>query len=168
MKLALLLAGTALTLSACTTVPGECDPSNSDVSIVTKMRCDGSGGYRKVIDDREVDLVQAREENAMFRQIFDDIQAQRVAGSKTLAEQKSRQAAVVASTQKLLTQLKSKPSKSAELGKQLAKAESDLNALQAQPPRANAGDKEKEAKQAQLQALQQTVLRLQTSLGYAK
>lgn len=163
-KTAYLILTTVVALSGCATVPGECDPSQRDASLLAKMRCDGGGGYRQVVDSRESELVKERELNALFHQTYQDIEAQRIAGRKSLEEQKTRQAALVASTQKLLAQLKSKNSENAAVQRQLTQAQRDLDVLQNQPP--GQGAKEQQAKQAQLQALQQTVLRLQRSLGY--
>lgn len=164
-KTTFVMLASVLALSGCATLPGECDPSQRDVSMLAKMRCDGAGGYRQVVDDRESELLHERELNAMFHQTYEDIQAQRISERKSLDEQKKRQAALVTSTQKLLTQLKNKNQENAGAQRQLALAQKDLNALQALP--VGAGEKEQQAKQAQLQALQQTVLRLQRSLGYA-
>ncbi|KAG1447242.1 hypothetical protein G6F57_017119 [Rhizopus arrhizus] len=88
------LAIAMATLAGCATTAADCDPSNSDVSILTKMSCDGSGQYRGHIDRAEQDLISAQEANARFRQIHADIEAQRQAVGQSLAAQRAQQLAL--------------------------------------------------------------------------
>lgn len=65
-----LIASASLSLLAgCATQPGSCDSNNSEASLITKVNCDHSGGYSDQIKQREQALVDARNENAAFRDV---------------------------------------------------------------------------------------------------
>ncbi|SAI39069.1 lipoprotein [Bordetella ansorpii] len=158
MRLRVLLPLALLGLGGCAALPpGACDPSNRDVSLIHKMQCDGSGGYRQTVDQSENGLIAAREENALFRQSLEALEAQRASlGQSVQAQQKARDA-VVATTRKLLDQVKAKGVTNDRMKVRLSMAEKDLTALQAQPPKANASSAEIADRQRKVQDLEQTV-----------
>ena len=77
----------AVGLAGCAMTPEQCDPSNRDASLLTKMSCDASGAYRAGIDQKEQALVSAQEENQMFRQVYADIAQRQAASQQKLSEQ---------------------------------------------------------------------------------
>lgn len=165
MRPVIALPIATLMLASCATLPpGACDPRNQDVSIIHKMQCDGSGGYRQTVDQKEGDLLRAQEENALFRQSLQALEEQRASFSKSVHEQQKARDKVVATTRKLLDQIKSKGITDQKIRTQLDLAEKDLQALQAQPAGARANDTEVAAKQRKVQELEQMVKRLRTSL----
>lgn len=48
-------------LTGCATTATECDPSDADASLLTKLSCDTSGGYRKNITANEQQLQRNQE-----------------------------------------------------------------------------------------------------------
>lgn len=157
-------------LAGCATTPQQCNPHDRQASLLTKMSCDSSGAYREVVVQREQDVVLAQQENAQFQALFESIEKQRLSLRQDLAQQQQAHAQMVTTTQNLLNQLASKQGNNAKLKSQLSAAQRDLNALKAAPPTPQSASNPQEvaAKQAQLQSLQQTALRLQESLGYGQ
>ena len=162
-QLAVLTA--VLALSGCATKPGECDATNRDSSMLTKMNCDYSGGYSDQVKQKELALAESRQQNAMFRQVYENIQAQQLSSKTDLASQQKSQAELNQSLGKLLTSLKARRGNEGQVQKQIAGLEQQLKDSQAAPvtkpsPAALA------AKQEQLKTLQKKVNQLQFSLGY--
>ncbi|MFL1523680.1 hypothetical protein [Pseudomonas sp. O230] len=154
-----------LALSGCATKPGECDATNRDSSMLTKMNCDYSGGYSDQVKQKELALAESRQQNAMFRQVYENIQAQQLSSKTDLASQQKSQAELNQSLGKLLTSLKARRGNEGQVQKQIAGLEQQLKDSQAAPvtkpsPAALA------AKQEQLKTLQKKVNQLQFSLGY--
>jgi chromosome segregation ATPase len=166
MTLRQLAALTAiLALSGCATKPGECDATNRDSSMLTKMNCDYSGGYSDQVKQKELALTASRQENAMFRQVYENIQAQQLSTKTDLASQQKSQAALNQSLNQLLSSLKARHGNKGQVQKQIAGLEQQLKASQAVPA-TKASPATLAAKQEQLKALQKKVNQLQFSLGY--
>lgn len=162
-QLAVLTA--VLALSGCATKPGECDATNRDSSMLTKMNCDYSGGYSDQVKQKELALAASRQENAMFRQVYENIQAQQLSTRTDLASQQKSQAALNQSLGQLLTSLKSRHGNESQIQKQIAGLEQQLQATQVAPT-TKATPASLAAKQEQLKTLQKKVNQLQFSLGY--
>lgn len=148
------------TLAGCATTAADCDPSNSDVSILTKMSCDGSGQYRGYIDRAEQDLISAQEANARFHQIDADIEAQRQAVGQSLAAQRTQQQALNKSLGDLLGKLKARYANKRDVTRQIADLEKTLQATN----KVSTNPADIQAKQKNLQALQAKAKQLQDSL----
>ena len=104
----LVVLTAVLALSGCATKPGECDATNRDSSMLTKMNCDYSGGYSDQVKQKELALSESRQQNAMFRQVYENIQAQQLSTKTDLASQQKSQAALNQSLAQLLTSLKAR------------------------------------------------------------
>jgi septal ring factor EnvC (AmiA/AmiB activator) len=154
-----------LALSGCATQPGECDATNRDSSMLTKMNCDYSGGYSDQVKQKEEALSESRKQNAMFRQVYENIQAQQLSTKADLASQQKSQAALNQSLSKLLTSLKARRGNEAQVQKQIADLEKQLKATQVAPT-AKASPAALAARQQELKTLQKKVNQLQFSLGY--
>ncbi|WP_233234748.1 hypothetical protein [Bordetella sp. LUAb4] len=150
---ALLLA----VLTGCATTAADCDPANKDAGFITKMNCDVGGGYGQHVAQREDDVRAAQAENAQARQVLADLEAQRAAIGKTLAEKTKARDALSASVKKLLAQAKAKSQNNAELKRQLAQSQKTLST----PINVNASDA---ALEAQIKARQAEVYKLQKSM----
>lgn len=162
-QLAVLTA--VLALSGCATKPGECDATNRDSSMLTKMNCDYSGGYSDQVKQKELALSESRQQNAMFRQVYENIQAQQLSTKTDLASQQKAQAALNQSLGQLLTSLKARRGNESGVQTQIAGLEQQLKASQA-APMAKSTPATLAAKQKELKALQKKVNQLQFSLGY--
>lgn len=162
-QLAVLTA--VLALSGCATQPGECDATNRDSSMLTKMNCDYSGGYSDQVKQKELALSESRQQNAMFRQVYENIQAQQLSTKTDLASQQKAQAALNQSLGQLLASLKARHGNESQVKKQIAGLEQQLKASQAAPATKTTPATLK-AKQEELKALQKKVNQLQFSLGY--
>lgn len=154
-----------LALSGCATQPGECDATNRDSSMLTKMNCDYSGGYSDQVKQKEEALSESRKQNAMFRQVYENIQAQQLSTKADLASQQKSQAALNQSLTQLLNSLKARRGNEAQVQKQIADLEKQLKATQAAPT-AKATPAALAARQQELKTLQKKVNQLQFSLGY--
>ncbi|TPG97639.1 hypothetical protein EAH72_07610 [Pseudomonas caspiana] len=159
-QLAVLTA--VLALSGCATKPGECDATNRDSSMLTKMNCDYSGGYSDQVKQKELALSESRQQNAMFRQVYENIQAQQLSTKTDLASQQKSQAALNQSLGQLLTSLKARHGNESQVQKQIVGLEQQLKAA----PTTKATPATLKAKQEELKALQKKVNQLQFSLGY--
>jgi septal ring factor EnvC (AmiA/AmiB activator) len=162
-QLAVLTA--VLALSGCATQPGECDATNRDSSLLTKMNCDYSGGYSDQVKQKELALSESRQQNAMFRKVYENIQAQQLSTKTDLASQQKAQAALNQSLGQLLASLKARHGNESQVKKQIAGLEQQLKASQATPA-TKATPATLKAKQEELKALQKKVNQLQFSLGY--
>lgn len=162
-QLAVLTA--VLALSGCATQPGECDATNRDSSMLTKMNCDYSGGYSDQVKQKELALSESRQQNAMFRKVYENIQAQQLSTKTDLASQQKAQAALNQSLGQLLASLKARHGNQSQVKKQIAGLEQQLKASQATPA-TKATPATLKAKQEELKALQKKVNQLQFSLGY--
>lgn len=152
-------------LSGCATAPGSCDATNRDVSMLTKMNCDYTGGYSDQVRSKEQALTDARTENEMFRQVYDNITAQQAATRKDLVSQQKAQSSLNQSLGQLLSTLKTRHTNKAGVQKQISDLQGQLQNAQT-PPSANGSSAQLAAKQDQLQTLQKKVSKLQLSLGY--
>ncbi|QJC82393.1 hypothetical protein [Pseudomonas umsongensis] len=161
----LMVITAVLALSGCATQPGECDATNRDSSMLTKMNCDYSGGYSDQVKQKEEALSESRKQNAMFRQVYENIQAQQLSTKADLASQQKSQAALNQSLSKLLTSLKARRGNEAQVQKQIADLEKQLKATQVAPT-AKASPAALAARQQELKTLQKKVNQLQFSLGY--
>jgi septal ring factor EnvC (AmiA/AmiB activator) len=161
----LMVITAVLALSGCATQPGECDATNRDSSMLTKMNCDYSGGYSDQVKQKEEALSESRKQNAMFRQVYENIQAQQLSTKADLASQQKSQAALNQSLSKLLTSLKARRGNEAQVQKQIADLEKQLKATQVAPT-AKASPAALAARQQELTTLQKKVNQLQFSLGY--
>jgi len=153
-----------LALAGCATPPGSCDATNRDSSMLTKMNCDYSGGYSDQVKQKEAALSASRDENAMFRQVYENIAAQQTNTRLDLASQQQAQAQLNQSLGQLLASLKKRRANEGQVQQQIAGLEQQLKANQA--PAATATPAQLAAKQEQLKALQKKVNQLQFSLGY--
>lgn len=153
-----------LALAGCATPPGSCDATNRDSSMLTKMNCDYSGGYSDQVKQKEAALSASRDENAMFRQVYENIAAQQTNTRLDLASQQQAQAQLNQSLGQLLASLKKRRASEGQVQQQIAGLEQQLKANQA--PAATATPAQLAAKQEQLKALQKKVNQLQFSLGY--
>jgi chromosome segregation ATPase len=161
----LLACLSAAALSGCATAPGQCDPRDRDASMLTKMNCDYTGGYDAEVKQKEKGLTDARDENALFHKVYDDIQAQQTAVHQDLATQQRQQAALNASMGQLLGQLKARHADQGQVQKKIAALEQQLKTSQAKPV-VKDDPVQLAAKQDELKALQKKVTQLQFSLGY--
>ncbi|EJC61467.1 hypothetical protein MJ863_13090 [Alcaligenes ammonioxydans] len=154
----------SLVLAGCATTMSECDPSDQNAGFLTKISCDTSGAYRQHIDTREQSLLSAQQANALFHQVYKDIQAQQSLSNASLARQRQAQTALNRSMGQLLRSLQASKGQQAGLQNQLKdldKGLKDVNrSTEDNSPAAIA------QKQQQLQQLQKDVSRLQSSLGY--
>ena len=157
--------GVLLALSGCASRPGECDASNRDASLFTKVNCDAGGGYSEQIRQNEAALTKSQQENAMFHQVYENIAAQQAASRTDLLAQQKSQAALNQSLSQLLDSLKARKGNQAQVQQQIAGLEQQLKAAQAKPA-STATPKQLAAKQQELKALQKKVNQLQFSLGY--
>ena len=147
---------TLVVLAGCATTAADCDPSNRNAGFLTKMNCDAGGGYGHVAQ-REDEVRAAQVENAQARQVLADLEAQREAIGKSVAEKTKARDALSASVKKLLDQARAKSQHSAELKRQLAQSEKALKT----PVNVNASDA---ALEAQIKAKQAEVYKLQKSM----
>ncbi|WP_223517713.1 hypothetical protein [Pseudomonas sp. GL-B-19] len=161
----LMVITAALALSGCAAKPGECDATNRDSSMLTKMNCDYSGGYSDQVKQNEQALSESRQQNAMFRQVYENIQAQQLSTKTDLASQQKSQVALNQSLTQLLNSLKTRRGNEAQVQKQIADLERQLKASQAAPT-TKSTPATLAAKQQELKTLQKKVNQLQFSLGY--
>ncbi|WCM51312.1 hypothetical protein OH720_31030 [Pseudomonas sp. WJP1] len=161
----LMVITAVLALSGCASQPGECDATNRDSSMLTKMNCDYSGGYSDQVKQKELTLSESRKQNAMFRQVYENIQAQQLSTKADLASQQKSQAALNQSLTQLLNSLKARRGNEAQVQKQIADLEKQLKATQVAPT-AKPTPAALAAKQQELKTLQKKVNQLQFSLGY--
>jgi septal ring factor EnvC (AmiA/AmiB activator) len=161
---AMIVSSGLLLLGGCATPPGSCDSNDTEASLIAKMNCDHSGGYSDQIRKREQSLVDARNENAAFRNVYNALQEQQQATGKSLAEQQRQQAALDTSMSTLLNQLKARHANKAQVQQQIADLERQLAAKRQAP--ASKDPALIDARKQELKALQQKVSRLQLSLGY--
>ncbi len=165
---AILLTGSLAALAVlagCATTQGQCSASDRDASFLTKLSCDTSGGYRAEVVQNEQRLLTAREENLLFQQVYEDIQARQVATRATLSQQKKEQATLDASLGRLLAQLKARHASNAQAQKELDALEAQRINAQSKPTN-GASAQSITAKRNELKAIQAKVSRLQQSLGY--
>jgi chromosome segregation ATPase len=152
-------------LSGCATAPGSCDATNRDVSMITKMNCDYSGGYSEQVRSKEQSLTDARAENAMFRQVYENIAAQQAASRKDLIGQQKAQATLNQSLGQLLATLKTRHANKAGVQAQVSNLQAQLQSAQNTQNSGNSAA-QLAAKQEELKNLQKKVSKLQLSLGY--
>lgn len=153
-----------MALSSCATAPGSCDATNRDVSMITKMNCDYSGGYSDQVKSKENELTAARNENAMFKRVYDGIAAEQASTRKDLQAQQQAQASLNQSLGQLLSALKIRHANKAGVQKQISALQSQLQTAQSRPTSSNPA--QLAAKQEELRMLQQKVSKLQLSLGF--
>lgn len=153
-----------MAISSCATAPGSCDATNRDVSMITKMNCDYSGGYSDQVKSKENELTAARNENAMFKRVYDGIAAEQASTRKDLQAQQQAQASLNQSLGQLLSALKIRHANKAGVQKQISALQSQLQTAQSRPTSSNPA--QLAAKQEELRMLQQKVSKLQLSLGF--
>lgn len=157
------LTGTLL-LTGCAVDTASCDATKTDPSMWEKLNCDTRGGYAMQVQRNEKALLDAKEENRLFREVYDEISAQQKSTAADLQTQQRQQAQLSKSLNNLLSQVKAKHGNKAEAQQKIADLEAQIKKTQNQAvsndPAVVA------AKQKELQELQRKVSRLQLSLGY--
>lgn len=150
-------------LTGCATTATECDPTNTDVSLFTKLSCDTSGGYRKNITDNEQQLQRNQEINRLAHQILSDIETRKQKSDHTLSQERTDLLSLKDSVGVLVSKLKSSAGNQARLQQQideLATAEQNFK------PSASDSAAQVEAKKKEAAALEAKVKQLNKSLGY--
>jgi len=132
--------------------------------MITKMNCDYSGGYSDQVKSKENELTAARNENAMFKRVYDGIAAEQASTRKDLQAQQQAQASLNQSLGQLLSALKIRHANKAGVQKQISALQSQLQTAQSRPTSSNPA--QLAAKQEELRMLQQKVSKLQLSLGF--
>lgn len=157
------ISGLAL-LTGCATSYEACDPYNRDASLITKLSCDASGGYRAHIDAGEQQVELDRQENALFRKIHRQISEQQRATRNELRVTNQEQYELERDIEELVARLGRRSQEHQGLQHQLDDLERQMSA----EPAPSASDEETlSERHARLEALQQQVDRLQQSLGYS-
>lgn len=163
MKLPLILAASGLAiLGGCATTPDACDPSQ-EASLITKLSCDAGGGYRARLDAGEDQVQLDQEENALFRDIQQQIMEQQRATRNELRVTNQQQYELERTIEQLLVRLQSRTQDQLGLQHQLNEVEQQM---QVGTSPQNTDDETFAERQARLNALQEQVNRLQQSLGY--
>lgn len=163
MKLPLILAASGLAiLGGCATTPDACDPSQA-ASLITKLSCDAGGGYRARLDAGEDQVQLDQEENALFRDIQQQIMEQQRATRNELRVTNQQQYELERTIEQLLVRLQSRTQDQLGLQHQLNEVEQQM---QVGTSPQNTDDETFAERQARLNALQEQVNRLQQSLGY--
>lgn len=150
-------------LTGCATTATECDPTNTDVSLFTKLSCDTSGGYRKNITDNEQQLQRNQEINRLAHQILSDIETRKQKSDHTLSQERTDLLSLKDSVGVLVSKLKSSAGNQARLQQQideLATAEQNFK------PSASDSAAQVAAKKKEAAALEAKVKQLNKSLGY--
>lgn len=160
-KISILVA--SLLVAGCATTAEQCDPSNTNVSLLGKIQCDAGGGYADSVRQSEQALIDARAENQHFQEIYEQIAAQQRDTRASLEVQKKRNQQLNQSLSSLLSQVKTKHGNKTSVQQQIATVETQLNNTQTIP---SSSTEDLSAKQAELQQLQRQLQRLQLSLGY--
>lgn len=152
-------------LGGCATTASQCNATDNNASLVSKLNCDYGGGYAEGVRNSEQQLVTAQEQNRQFNQVFTELSALQSSTRQDLAGQQRQQANLEKSLNGLLATLKSRHGNKQEVQQQIASLEQQLKNRQAAPVQ-NASSAQVEARKQELKALQQQVSRLQLSLGY--
>lgn len=160
----MLVISSLLILSGCATTPDQCQSRDGSASLLTKMSCDYSGSYGAEVRQHEQELLDAKAENEMFRQVYQDIVAQQEKTKLSLGEQRQQQQQLDKSLGQLLQQLKGRHANKSQVQQRIAVLENEMAEVRNQNPGNSPAAVAK--KQAELKALQQQVSRLQLSLGY--
>lgn len=150
-------------LTGCATTATECDPTNADASLFTKLSCDTSGGYRKNITTNEQQLQRNKEINRLTHQILTDIETRKQKSDQTLSQEKADLQSLKDSVSLLVGKLKSTGGNQARLQQQiddLAAAEQNFK------PSSSDSAAQVEAKKKEAAALEAKVKQLSESLGY--
>ena len=163
MKFRAVYLSSLLVLTGCATTPADCDPSNRSASLLTKMSCDSSGGYRQKVNDQEQQLQRNQELNALSHQILTDMENRKQRSNTTLAQEQADQQALKASLGQLVSQLKLKVSNQAGLQQQITELE---QAEQQFTPSSNDNAAQVAARQKEAAILEAKVKELNQSLGY--
>lgn len=160
LKLIAMAAGMSI-LAGCATTSDGCVASDGDASLVTKLSCDVGGGYRARVDANEQQVLLDREENALLRDVLEQIEAQQHATQNELKVTRAEQDNLEHSMRRLISRLQQHTGEQLGLQQQLNSLEDKMQ----QGPQA--GDSRSlEERQAHLKSLQSQVSRLQESLGY--
>lgn len=161
-------AGLAL-LDGCAVTPEDCEPSNRDASFATKLSCDIGGGYRAHIDADEQQVKLDQEENALFREIHQQISEQQRATRNELRVTNQQDYELTRNIEALVARLQQRSQKPLGLQHQINDLEQQL-AADPEPTGNQPSGNQAQAlaeREAHLKALSEQVNRLQQSLGYA-
>ena len=159
MKFRAVYLSCLLVLTGCATTPADCDPSNRSASLLTKMSCDSSGGYRQKVNDQEQQLQRNQELNALSHQILTDMESRKLRSNTTLAQEQ----ALKASLSQLVAQLKVKGGNQVGLQQQITAL---TQAEQQFTPSSNDNAAQVAARREEAALLEAKVKELNQSLGY--
>ncbi|MCU7986836.1 hypothetical protein [Shewanella sp. SW24] len=163
MKLRAVYLSSLLVLSGCATTPADCDPANRSASLLTKMSCDSSGGYRQKIDNQEQQLKQNQELNTLSHQILAAMESRKQRSNITLAQEQADQQALKTSLSQLVAQLKLKGGIQTSLQQQITEL---AEAEQRFTPFSNDNAAQVAARRKEAAILEVKVKELNKSLGY--
>lgn len=151
-----------LTLTGCVSQQ-LCDSTKTDPNMLEKLNCDLGGGYRSQVQSNEQRLLDARAENKMFREVYENLEMQRQTVGQDLKAQQQQQKKLQGSLNQLLSQLKTRHAGKADTQKQIQTLEAQAKELQS----VNSDDPAVIAtKQQEIDELKRTISRLELSLGF--
>ncbi len=128
---ALVLAG-ALSLTACTTTPEECDPS-VDPGFFNKIGCTFSGSYAQRVEMKRENLQALQEENAHLTRLQQSLADEKTLLEGNMAQRQAQLNTVRENLAGLKKDLAAQGALNRELQQAIAQAEAQAEAMQRSP-----------------------------------
>lgn len=150
-----LLAGGMMLVSGCATTPANCDPTQGDVSLISKFNCKYSGAYDARVEEKQQALLKEQALNRQFREALASIELEQAQSNAKLRKKTTISEGLSMTLSTLMGQLKQKAATRTDLQQKVARLEASVQSLTTQPRTAAAKKKELNRLQAQLGSLQQ-------------
>lgn len=162
-----LLLILASALAGCATRPADCDPSNTDASVIAKAGCLYSGSYDKRVASKQLQLQDAQKLNRMFRQTYAALQQQTRQVSGELKQQQASLDQVQQSVENLVQAIRDKAGDNQQVQRQITAVQDQLQTMQQTAATARATNTPVSILQQrqQMAELQVRVQDLEASLG---
>jgi chromosome segregation ATPase len=159
LKLASMIATTAL-VAGCAVDKAGCDPrALRDAGLLTKMNCDFSGSYDARAKDKEAQLAEAQKTNAALREALAALEKKNELSKADVTARRNQLSAINRSVNNYLQQVRATNPGNEALSEQIRQATAKLNQLNATPVNSSAANAQE--LQSRVTALQQEIDKLQ-------
>ncbi|MCG8312008.1 MAG: hypothetical protein MI976_02225 [Pseudomonadales bacterium] len=158
-QFALTLALTGLA-SGCAIDPSQCNSMDTNASVITKARCDSTGGYAHNIEKKKLTLAEEQRLNKLFREVYDAVEQERSEVRSELRNKKAEYSKLKTALSQLLAELDSRAEGNKQLKDEIAKIKEDLANMEANKSPVVM------QKEAELESLRSRVVELEETFDY--
>ena len=146
--------------SGCAIDPSQCNSMDSNAGLITKARCDTTGGYAHNIEQKKLTLAEEQRLNKLFREVYDAVEQERSEVRSELRNKKAEYAKLKTALGQLLAELERRAQGNKQLEDEINKIKEELANMEANKSPVVM------QKEAELESLRSRVAELEETFDY--